>query len=378
MLCFCSSAILFSTSTPLVNTSQSPHSPSSPSTLSSSSYPLVNTSPSSHLPSSVSVPASSSALSSSTSPLSPVSPVPLAPRLSLFGSFLSGAISAVCACTITNPMDLIKTRLQLQGEAGSKSRQYRNVFHAFSTIFKQEGVRGLQRGLLPALSYQTLMNGSRLGFYEPIQRSIRNHVQIDADSSVLKMLSGALSGMIGATLGNPMYLVKNRLQSQSLHFECKEVYAYKGTFDGLSQVIRADGFRGLARGLNGSIPRVAVGSSTQLTSYDFFKAYALEAGLSNGFTQQLVSGLLASVVTVTTMNPFDVVATRLFQSSGKQTVYTGPIDCALKLVKTEGVGALQKGWTAQLARLAPMTVISLVLLENVRSYLVGFPKLLEQ
>lgn len=61
----------------------------------------------------------------------------------------------------------MKTRLQLQGELvkadANVKRVYNNVFDVFRKTWKNEGIRGLQRGLFPAYIYQTLLNGSRLG-----------------------------------------------------------------------------------------------------------------------------------------------------------------------------------------------------------------------
>lgn len=54
--------------------------------------------------------------------------------------------------------EVMKTRLQLQGELqradANAPRVYKNVLDVFSKTWKNEGLRGLQRGLLPAYGYQ--------------------------------------------------------------------------------------------------------------------------------------------------------------------------------------------------------------------------------
>jgi len=61
----------------------------------------------------------------------------------------------------------MKTRLQLQGELvkadANVQKVYNNVFDVFRKTWKNEGIRGLQRGLMPAYGYQILLNGCRLG-----------------------------------------------------------------------------------------------------------------------------------------------------------------------------------------------------------------------
>lgn len=79
----------------------------------------------------------------------------IAPRgLSTAGGFVSGGLAACFAVTLTNPLEVVKTRLQLQGELASKTqvkKVYTGVFQALGVIGKKEGIRGLQKGLLCAV-----------------------------------------------------------------------------------------------------------------------------------------------------------------------------------------------------------------------------------
>jgi hypothetical protein len=69
-----------------------------------------------------------------------------------------------------NVAETMKTRLQLQGELvkadANVEKVYRNVGDVFRKTWKNEGIRGLQRGLMPAYGYQVLLNGSRLGEFK--------------------------------------------------------------------------------------------------------------------------------------------------------------------------------------------------------------------
>jgi hypothetical protein len=49
-----------------------------------------------------------------------------------------------------------------------------------------------------------------------------------------------------------------------------------------------------------------------------------------------------------------------------QGEYSGMVDCMAKAVKTEGVGALWKGFFAAYARVGPRVVIAFVTMEQVR------------
>ena len=67
-------------------------------------------------------------------------------QLSTLGGFTAGALAACGAVTVTNPMEVVKTRLQLQGELASKGqvkKVYTGVFQALRKIAINEGIKGL-------------------------------------------------------------------------------------------------------------------------------------------------------------------------------------------------------------------------------------------
>ena len=283
------------------------------------------------------------------------SPALAHPRRLRVGPSVAASATAACAAVLfTNIPETLKTRLQLDGEGVASRgtpRQYSGIADAFTKVWRHEGIRGLQAGLQAGLAYQCVMNGTRLGLYEPIQRVLQRATGCDPSFLGLKAAAAATSGAIGATLGSPIYLVKSRLQSQSPVFKARESHNYTSMADGLRKIYGTEGVRGLFRGLSGAVPRVVSGGTTQLVSYDLCKAWCAEAGVPAGLPLFFASSLATSFITVTVMNPFDVISTRLYQSAGKATRYSGPIDCAAQTVRAEGVMALQKGWTAQYARL---------------------------
>lgn len=80
--------------------------------------------------------------------------------------FVIGGSAAVCAGFFTNPLEVLKTRMQLQGELQTRGQHavfYKNVLHAGYVVAKNDGILALQKGLVPALWVQLVMNGTRLG-----------------------------------------------------------------------------------------------------------------------------------------------------------------------------------------------------------------------
>ncbi|KAG9460802.1 hypothetical protein GDO78_019433 [Eleutherodactylus coqui] len=118
--------------------------------------------------------------------------------------FVLGASACCMACVFTNPLEVVKTRLQLQGELrarGSYTRHYRGVLQAMVAVGQADGLRGLQKGLTAGLLYQGMMNGVRFYLY-----SHAEDMGLTAQPGG-NVAAGAIAGALGAFVGSPAYLV---------------------------------------------------------------------------------------------------------------------------------------------------------------------------
>ncbi|KAJ3922195.1 mitochondrial carrier domain-containing protein [Lentinula edodes] len=302
-------------------------------------------------------------MSSSSKP----EPQVVAGKLSTAEGFILGGIAACIAVTISNPAEVIKTRLQLQGELAKEGaiRVYQHAPDAFVKTWKNEGIKGLQRGLGPAI----LLNGSRLGFYEPFRRGINELVGRSSEEQIpiTSVLAGASSGAVGASLGNPLFLIKARMQAYSPALPVGAQHYYKNSFDALSTIFRAERFRGLVRGIDAAILRTSMGSSVQLPSYNFTKNQLVKRGIlpDNSAWTFLASSFVSGACVCVVMQPADTVCTdsdvQPTNHSNKivGALYKNPIDCLWKTFKTEGVRGWYKGSTAHFLRIAPHTIVTL-------------------
>ncbi|KAF8716100.1 hypothetical protein AX14_012430 [Amanita brunnescens Koide BX004] len=295
--------------------------------------------------------------------------------LSTAEGFACGGIAACCAVTVSNPAEVAKTRLQLQGELAKTTnvRVYNNVLDVFRKTFKNEGIRGVQRGLAPAYAYQILLNGSRLGLYEPFRRGINKLAGRPAEQQIplTSVMAGASSGAVGAALGNPLFLIKARMQAYSPALPVGAQRYYKNSIDALTTIFRAEGFRGYFRGMDASLLRTSMGSSVQLPSYNFTKNLLVKNGIMSADSTLtfLLSSSVSGVCVCIVMQPADTATTRMYNQPTKQlpdgrvvgTLYKNPIDCLWKTFKTEGVRGWYKGSTAHFLRIAPHTIITLTM-----------------
>ncbi|RZS22262.1 hypothetical protein BHM03_00055003 [Ensete ventricosum] len=71
----------------------------------------------------------------------------LQPWQSMISGFLAGTAGPIC----TGPFDVVKTRLMAQSRSGGGDVKYKGMVHAIRTIFAEEGLLALWKGLLPRL-----------------------------------------------------------------------------------------------------------------------------------------------------------------------------------------------------------------------------------
>ena len=139
------------------------------------------------------------------------------------------------ACCISNPFEVAKVRMQvhhaqipflfykldplyffwnkLQGELmkGMK-KKYKNVFHCLFTTFKNEGFKGVQKGLPVSLVHQFTMNGLRLGSFSFLQGYFGDVKEKQSRKFGKNLLFGFASGFISSGVASPFQLVKTRMQ----------------------------------------------------------------------------------------------------------------------------------------------------------------------
>ncbi|RZF37063.1 hypothetical protein LSTR_LSTR012406 [Laodelphax striatellus] len=293
--------------------------------------------------------------------------------------FVTGALAAIGAGIITNPLDVVKVRFQLQGELkgkGTHKIHYKNFFHAFYVIGRSEGITALQKGLGPGLVFQVLLNGTRLGVYEMAEKRKLN-LNSDGSVSLLNTICiGSVAGVLGAYAGSPMYLVKIQLQSQAAaSIAVGYQHQHLGTLEALANIRKQYGVVGLWRGVSGACVRLAVGSCSQLSGFyltkeqlEKHKLLSSEKSLLNTIVASAVGGTL----TAFTMNPFDVISTRLYNQGvdkdGRGLLYKNYFDCATKVAKIEGFRGLYKGVVPQFSRIGPHSVLCLVFWDILKDF----------
>jgi solute carrier family 25, member 34/35 len=229
------------------------------------------------------------------------------------------------------------------------------------------------------------MNGARFGAYSVLKQALNITVEPGTHNSFLVFTqqfgAAAVSGVFGAVIASPFFLVKIRMQASIAKHITNAPNStavgtqrqYRSTWHAFKSILKDEGLKGLARGAEAAALRVAVGSAAQLPSYDQCKYLLYCTGKfdHNSRALQICASLGSGLCVTTAMNPFDVVATRMYNQpvlNGKGTLYLNPLDCLIKIARAEGVHGLFKGYVAHYLRLGPHTVLGFVILEQLRNY----------
>lgn len=155
---------------------------------------------------------------------------------------VGGGLSGITAASLTYPLDLVRTRLAAQ----TNTAYYRGISHALFAICRDEGPRGLYKGLGPTL----LGVGPSIAISFSVYETLRSHWLLErpCDSPIfISLACGSLSGVASSTITFPLDLVRRRKQ---LEGAAGRANVYKtglvGTF---GHIIQTEGYRGLYRGI---------------------------------------------------------------------------------------------------------------------------------
>lgn len=116
------------------------------------------------------------------------------------------------AALIGNPSDLALVRFQSDSYLPlDERRNYRNVFHAFYRIIKEEGILTLWRGSFPTICRGVSMNVGMMASYDEFKERLTVLLDADKDCKKVRLLSSALSGVVCSLLSLPFDNMKTKL-----------------------------------------------------------------------------------------------------------------------------------------------------------------------
>ena len=315
---------------------------------------------------------------------------------------VSGAIAGFAATIALHPLDVIKTRLQVQDTV--RDVQYKGTVHALKTILKSEGARGAYAGLSPAMVGNTASWAMYFAFYDRAKKRYEMKEDDIATTTTThtKTLKASWETLLAATeagvgvsvLTNPIWVAKTRLALQERGGGGSDVSTggvvrntkatkvrYKGLLDCLYSIARNEGVPGLYKGLTPSLLLVSHGA-IQFTCYENLKNIA-RGGVSVApdddtkgddndtapsmeqreltSTECAVYGMLSKILASFVTYPQQVVRARMQKlqiEERNQIKYKSVLQSFGTISRREGISGMYKGMVPNLARMLPSTGVT--------------------
>ena len=219
------------------------------------------------------------------------------------------------------------------------------------------GVSAFWKGIGAAWLREASYTSLRLGLYAPIKGAMG----VTNDSHfVMKFTAGSLAGALGSCVGNPFDVLKTRMMTS-------EGKTPPGLAQAAGDLYKSQGMGGFYRGLEANVMRACVLNGTKMACYDEISSAIKKSGVvPAGIATQFVSAFGAGFFMATTVAPFDMIRTKLMNQPHDAKIYSGFVDCFVKIIKAGGPGALYAGFIPIWARFAPTTCLQLVIFEQMK------------
>ncbi|XP_026752611.2 mitochondrial 2-oxodicarboxylate carrier [Galleria mellonella] len=280
-----------------------------------------------------------------------------------------GSAGFVEVC-IMHPLDLVKTRLQIQAtksSASSDRHYYTGIVDCMKKMYKYEGLTSFWKGILPPILAETPKRAVKFVTFEQYKRFFM--FGSSTPTPLTFSLAGLGAGITEAILVNPFEVVKVTLQSNT-----SLAAQVPSTWSVTRQIVREHGLgsRGLNKGLTATIARNGVFNMVYFGFYHSVKGLVPEYQDSiKEFGRKVAIGFTAGVLGSCVNIPFDVAKSRI---QGPQPIpgivkYISTTGAIVLVYREEGFRALYKGLLPKVLRLGPGGAIMLVVYDYVYHFL---------
>ncbi|KAI0321069.1 mitochondrial carrier [Amylostereum chailletii] len=321
----------------------------------------------------------------------------LSPQVSSY--FIAGGVAGAASRTVVSPLERLKIIQQVQPTHAGQA--YKGVWKSLMRMWHEEGFRGFMRG--NGINCVRIVPYSAVQFtsYEQLKKWFTSNGTRQLDTPT-RLLSGALAGITSVCSTYPLDLVRSRLSiaTASIHGQqpptatattstgpmrtalasryhtSARVHPDLTMWGMTLKVMREEGgVRALYRGLVATAMGVAPYVGINFAAYEALRGYLTPPGKSS-VVRKLACGALAGSISQTLTYPFDVLRRKMQVVGMRSGVvasghkYTGALDAARVILKTEGVRGMYRGLWPNLLKVAPSIATSFFTYELVKDYLI--------
>jgi solute carrier family 25 2-oxodicarboxylate transporter 21 len=277
--------------------------------------------------------------------------------------FAAGAIAGVSEILVMYPLDVVKTRVQLQTGAAAAGEGYTGMVDCFQKIIKHEGFSRLYRGISAPILMEAPKRATKFAANDEWGKVYRKMFGVNKMNQSLSVLTGATAGATESFVVVPFELIKIRLQDKA------SAGKYNGMIDCVTKTIKNEGPLALYQGLESTMWRHILWNAGYFGC--IFQVRQLLPTASNKqsqMTNDLISGSIGGTVGTILNTPMDVVKSRIQNTPkvpGMTPKYNWAFPSVFTVFREEGFSALYKGFLPKVLRLGPGGGILLVVFTGV-------------
>ncbi|KIV95661.1 hypothetical protein PV10_03286 [Exophiala mesophila] len=201
----------------------------------------------------------------------------------LSAEILAGASAGGCQVVFTNPLEIVKIRLQVQGELAKKADVPKR---SAMWIVRNLGIIGLYKGVTACLLRDVPFSAIYFPTYSHLKKDMFGESPTKKLGVVQLLTAGAIAGMPAAYLTTPCDVVKTRLQVEARKGDA----TYNGLIDCAKKVYRDEGFKAFFKGGPARILRSSPQFGFTLAAYEVLSTLLPFPGSEESELQKSTAG----------------------------------------------------------------------------------------
>ncbi|KAI1903196.1 hypothetical protein AGOR_G00024720 [Albula goreensis] len=182
---------------------------------------------------------------------------------------LAGCTTGAMAVAVAQPTDVVKVRFQAQASTTGASRRYQGTMHAYRTIAREEGIRGLWKGTGPNISRNAIVNCTELVTYDLIKDALLKATPM-TDDLPCHFTSAFGAGFCTTVIASPVDVVKTRYMN-SAHGQ------YRGALNCALTMLTKEGPTAFYKGFMPSFLRLGSWNVVMFVTYEQLKRAMMAA-----------------------------------------------------------------------------------------------------
>jgi len=193
-------------------------------------------------------------------------------------ALLAGFMAGIAGNTLTNPIWMVRTRMQLLADHTVGQRAYAGYGDAISSIFREEGIGGFYKGIFA--SYWGCTEGAaQFLMYEQLKKRLLERQNRKRAKQGLEPTTelpnityfwcAALAKMLASMTTYPHEVARTRLREQAR----AGIYKYHGMWQTLALIAKDEGRQGLYSGMGVHLIKVVPNSAFMFLTYEIVRAW---------------------------------------------------------------------------------------------------------